>query len=147
MSTKQQWARNNTTSYVLIGDDYPPEGEAEGKVANEQTIKSALALPWPATLAPGRRRIHGYAHSPHGTIARVEWSADSGTSWREAVLTGQQGRYSWARFEFSWDATHGDRTIMTRATDVAGNAQPDRVPFNKKGYLFNQPLPHPIVVS
>ena len=44
------WTRNNTTSYVLIGDDYPPEGEAAGKVTTTQVIKSALALPWPAEL-------------------------------------------------------------------------------------------------
>ena len=36
---------------------------------------------------------------------------------------------------------------MTRATDSAGNTQPDHVPFNEKGYLFNQPLPHPINVA
>ena len=38
-------------------------------------------------------------------------------------------------------------TVMTRATDVTGNTQPDQVPFNEKGYLFNQPLPHPIYVE
>lgn len=147
VSTAQQWTRNNTSSYVLIGDDYPPEGEAEGKVAKEQTIKSALALPWPATLTPGKQRIHGFAHSPHGHVARVEWSADSGASWNDAVLSGPQTQYSWARFEFSWDAPTGEHTLMTRATDVVGNTQPDRVPFNEKGYLFNQPLPHPIAVA
>ena len=36
---------------------------------------------------------------------------------------------------------------MTRATDAAGNSQPDAVPFNEKGYLFNQPVPHPIRVT
>ena len=53
VSTDQQWTRNNTTSYVLIGDDYPPEGQAQGQVANFQTVKSALALPWPAELPAG----------------------------------------------------------------------------------------------
>ena len=43
VSSNQQWTRNNTTSYVLIGDKYLPEGEAKGRVANAQTIKSA----WP----------------------------------------------------------------------------------------------------
>ena len=64
VSSDELWTRNNTTSYVLIGDDYPPEGEAEGKVVSVQTIKSALALPWPAELATGSHLIHGYAHSP-----------------------------------------------------------------------------------
>ena len=32
VSAEPLWTRNNTTSYVLIGDDYPPEGEALGTV-------------------------------------------------------------------------------------------------------------------
>ncbi len=146
VSKEQLWTRNNTTSYVLIGEHYPPEGESLGKPATEQVIKSALALPWPAELSSGRRRIHGYAHSPAGSISRVEWSADSGRTWSDAELAGQQPELSWARFEFVWDAAPGEQVIITRATDVAGNTQPDRVPFNEKGYLFNQPLPHPIRV-
>ena len=141
------WTRNNTTSYVLIGDAYPPEGEALGKVTTSQVIKSALALPWPATLAAGEHRIHGYASSPTGRIASVEWSADSGKTWNEADVLEPQVQYSWARFEFTWDAQSGEHTVMTKATDAEGNSQPDEVPFNDKGYLFNQPLPHPISVS
>ena len=132
---------------MLIGDDYPPEGEAEGSVVGAQTIKSALALPWPAQLSAGQHRLHGFAHSPHGPIARVEWSPDDGASWSEAEFPGPQPQYSWSRFEFTWAAEPGEYVIQTRATDVAGNSQPDRVPFNEKGYLFNQPLPHPLRVS
>ena len=147
VSSEQLWTRNNTTSYVLIGDAYPPEGEARGKPVTMQVIKSALALPWPARLGTGQHRIHGYAHSPAGFISRVEWSSDGGRTWRDAGLSDSQRDYSWTRFEFTWDAEAGEQTIMTRATDSAGNTQPDRVPFNEKGYLFNQPLPHPIRVS
>jgi len=86
-------------------------------------------------------------HSPHGPIVRVQWSADGGAVWNDAELPGPQPQYSWARFEFAWDAETGERVIMTRATDAAGNTQPDRVPFNEKGYLFNQPVPHPIRVA
>ena len=143
VSSEQLWTRNNTTSYTLIGDAYPPEGESLGRPVTEQVIKSALALPWPAELAAGRNRIYGYAHSPSGPVTRVEWSEDAGRTWREAELSGGQPDYSWARFEFEWDAEPGERTIMTRAMDAAGNTQPDSVPFNEKGYLFNQPLPHP----
>ena len=146
VSARQQWARNNTSSYVLIGDAYPPEGPAEGRVATTQTIKSALALPWPAELDFGTHRIGGYAHSPAGRIATVEWSDDSGRTWRPAQLVGAQSRLGWARFEFDWNAPAGEHTVMTRATDVAGNTQPPSVPFNEKGYLFNQPVPHPIRV-
>ena len=147
VSSKQVWTRNNTTSYSLIGDEYPPEGESRGRPVTTQVIKSALALPWPAELPSGRRRIHGYAHSPAGPISRVEWSSDSGRTWAEADVSGEQPDYSWARFELAWDAEPGEHVIMTRATDAEGNTQPDEVPFNEKGYLFNQPVPHPIRVT
>ena len=145
VSSEPAWTRNNTTSYVLIGDDYPPEGPAEGPPLTEQSIKSALALPWPAQLPAGPQLIHGFAHS-HSPLTTVEWSTDSGSNWTEATLLGPVERYSWARFEFVWSPSPGDYTVMTRASDVTGNSQPDAVPFNEKGYLFNQPLPHPIAV-
>ena len=147
VSSDPQWTRNNTTSYVLIGDDYSPEGEALGQVVTEQNIKSALALPWPARLDEGQHHLRGFAHSPQGRIARVQWSDDGGTSWQDSRVLDQQPQYSWAQFEFDWSATAGEHTITTRATDIEGNTQPDRVPFNQKGYLFNQPLPHPVRVT
>ena len=147
VSSERLWTRNNTTSYVLIGDAYPPEGEALGKVTTTQVIKSALALPWPAELSPGRRRVRGYAQSPTGPIMRVEWSVDSGQTWSDSTVLEPQVQYSWARFEFMWDAEPGEHVVMTRATDVAGNTQPDDVPFNERGYLFNQPIPHPVRVK
>ena len=147
VSSEPMWTRNNTTSYVLIGDGYPPEGESRGRPVTTQVVKSALALPWPAEVPAGRRRIHGYAQSPAGPISRVEWRSDSGRTWADAGLSGSQPDLSWARFELVWDAEPGEREIMTRATDAAGNTQPDHVPFNEKGYLFNQPVPHPIRVT
>lgn len=147
VSANQHWTRNNTSSYVLIGEAYPPEGQALGKVLTTQVIKSALALPWPAELAAGAHRLQGYAHSPFGPIAQVEWSRDFGATWQEARILGPQVQNSWARFEFDWRAQAGAYTLMTRATDAAGNTQPAEVPFNEKGYLFNQPLPHPVRVA
>ncbi|MDE2786190.1 MAG: sulfite oxidase [Chloroflexota bacterium] len=146
VSSEPLWTRNNTTSYTLIGDEYPPQGESLGQPVTEQVIKSALALPWPAELSAGSHRIHGYAHSPAGTISRVEWSTDSGQTWNGSALSGAQSDHSWVRFEFEWDAPPGEHAIMTRATDAAGNTQPDHVPFNEKGYLFNQPVAHPVRV-
>ncbi len=147
VSSEPLWTRNNTTSYTLIGEAHPPVGESRGQPVTEQVVRSALALPWPAEFATGRHRIHGYAHSPAGPITRVEWSVDAGETWSDAELSGSQPGYSWARFEFAWDAEPGVHTITTRATDAAGNTQPDRIPFNEKGYLFNQPVPHPVRVS
>ena len=144
VSKEQIWTRNNTTSYVLIGEHYPADPPAEGQPITTQVPNSALALPWPAELRAGFHVIRGYAHSPDGPIRRVQWSTDGGATWRDAVLTAPQPQYSWAQFAFDWEADPGEHTVMTRATDAAGNTQADAVPFNEKGYLFNQPLPHPI---
>ena len=147
VSAEWIWTRNNTTNYVLIGEDYPAEGPAMGQPITTLVINSALALPWPADLSAGPQLIRGYARSPHGAITGVEWSSDSGASWSGASVEPSPSRYSWSLFTFEWDAEPGDHTLMTRATDEAGNTQPDAIPFNKKGYLFNQPLPHPIRVA
>ncbi len=144
VSRKPLWTRNNTTSYVLIGEDYPPTGQARGVPITTQSIKSALALPWPATLSAEPHLLHGFAHSPH-EISSVQWSIDK-RGWREAKLQRTNSRHSWTRFEFRWSPKPGDYTITTRATDKAGNTQPPTMPFNEKGYLFNQPLPHPVQV-
>ncbi len=146
VSSEQVWTRNNTTSYVLVGEDYAAEGPSEGAVVTTQVINSALALGWPAELRAGSHRISGYASSPSGPVTRVEWSADSGESWSDADVETPESRCSWTMFAFTWEARPGEHTLMTRAGDAAGNTQPEVVPFNAKGYLFNQPLPHPVRV-
>ena len=147
VSAEQVWTRNNTTNYVLIGDDYPTEGPAEGRSITTQVINSALALPWPAELPARSHLIHGYATSPDGAITGVEWSADLGATWSGAEVEAPPSRYSWTPFTFRWVAEPGEHTLTTRACDAAGNTQPEVMPFNANGYLFNQPLPHPIRVT
>lgn len=149
VSPEKVWVKNNTSSYVLIGPDWPEEEyePALGGPITTQSIKSALALPWPARLAPGTHRLHGFAHSPHGPIETVEWSLDGGRSWRPAEIVSPPIPLAWSRFELAWDAQPGEHTVMVRATDASGNGQPDSVPFNEKGYLLNVPLPHPVEVA
>ena len=77
----------------------------------------------------------------------MEWSTNSGASWNIASVEESQLRHSWRHFELVWNTSPGEYTLMTRATDTEGNTQPDSVPYNTKGYLFNQPLPHPIRVT
>lgn len=47
----------------------------------------------------------------------------------------------------SWQAVVGNRTIMVKATDEKGNTQPDKVPWNEQGYLYNAVIPHPVKVT
>ena len=137
-----------TTGNVLIGEDYPAEGPAMGRPITTLVINSALAPTWPAELHAGAHLIGGYARSPHGAITAVEWSADSGITWSPpAEIEPPPSRYSWPPFTFRWTADPGEHTLTTRATDAAGNTQPDATPHNTRRYLFNQPLPHPSRVT
>lgn len=130
-----------TRSYVLEGPDYPSK-----VVLRLQTLKSAVALPWGATLRAGRQRVRGFAWSPVGRITGVEHSVDRGASWRPAALRSAAIPRAWTRWDFEWDARPGDHVILTRATDDQGNTQPATMPWNAQGYGYNVPVPHPVKV-
>jgi DMSO/TMAO reductase YedYZ molybdopterin-dependent catalytic subunit len=131
-----------TSTYVLEGPDYPAK-----VVLRQQTIKSAVALPWPAALPAGPQRVRGFAWSPAGRISRVEYSIDRGASWHPAALREPNIARAWVRWDFVWDARPGDHVILTRAVDDQGNAQPAAIPWNAQGYGYNVPVPHPVKVS
>ena len=143
VSTRHLRVTRNTEFYVLKGAAWPGDGEP----ITERSMKSSLALPWPASLPAGEHTIHGYAHAPDGPIRTVHWSDDEGGSWREAELTGPNEKYGWVRFHFRWLATEGRHGLMTKATDRQGRTQPDAVPFNSGGYSFNAIHSHPVEVG
>jgi DMSO/TMAO reductase YedYZ molybdopterin-dependent catalytic subunit len=111
-----------------------------------QNLKSILALPWPAALKAGRQTLHGFARAPEALIARVEWSAD-GKDWNEAEIVTPNEKYGLVRFRFLWDAPPGDHRVRVRAWDSEGNTQPDAIPFNPGGFLYNAVIPHPVRVG
>lgn len=137
----------NTDSYVLIGPDYAPNPPAKGPILSYQSVKSALELDWPARLPAGRHVIKGRSWSPFGRIARVEYSVDGGHIWREARLHEPNIARAWVRWDFPWEAVAGEYTIRVRATDEQGNTQPDSVPWNDQGYLYNAVVDHPVTVT
>lgn len=150
VATDKVWVRSNTTSYVLVGDEWPAEryAPAEGAPITAGRVKSALALPRPARLAPGPQRLRGFAWSPQGPVQGVEWSVDGGP-WSGARLIGASASlpHAWCRFEFEWTAEPGSHVLRTRATDAAGDTQPLEGVYNAKGYLLNVALPHPVEVT
>lgn len=131
-----------TTTYVLEGPDYPTK-----VTLRLQALKSAVALPWGATLPAGRHRVSGFAWSPDGRISRVQYSLDRGATWRPATLREPNLPRAWARWDFEWDARPGEHAILARATDERGNTQPASVPWNRQGYGYNVPVPHPVKIT
>ncbi len=149
VSEKPLFVEKNTTSYVLIGPDYQPQPPAKGPALTENVMKSALALPWPATLKAGQQKVVGYAWSPKGKIGKVDVSLDGGKTFQPATLVGQNIERAGTRWEFSFNATPDLTTITPRATDEQGNVQPDlsQQKWNEQGYVFGAMVPHPVKVE
>lgn len=121
-----------------------PEGVDLGPVTSHP-VKSSLALPWPAQVAPGRHELRGYARVGDGRVGQVEWRVDHG-EWREAELLPPAREWAWQPFTFQWEATAGVHTVSTRATTDRGATQPDEMPFHPNGLLWNAVIPHPVLV-
>ena len=131
-----------TSTYVMEGPEH--QGKTPLRL---QTLKSALALPWGATLPAGRHRLRGFAWSPVARIARVDVSVDGGATWSPAALREPNIARAWVRWDFEWDARPGARTVLTRATDERGNTQPASMPWNAQGYGYSVPVPHPVQIT
>jgi sulfane dehydrogenase subunit SoxC len=131
----------NTDKYVLTGGEFGADREP----VEERGVKSALELPWPARLQEGRHVLSGRSWSGYGAISRVEYSVDGGP-WREARLFGKNTPGAWARWSFEWEAKPGEHEVRVRATDNAGNVQPDEVEWNDLGYLYDGVVGHPVEV-
>jgi DMSO/TMAO reductase YedYZ molybdopterin-dependent catalytic subunit len=144
---EQLYSKWNTSSYVLKGEGYPdPEGPVEGVIIREQTVKSVLALPRPASLPAGRQTLRGYAWSPYGPIDKVEVSLDEGKSYQPARLLGPNIGAAGVRWEFEIDAKPGMMIITPRATDAKGHRQIAiaEQKYNKQGFIWEAVIPHPV---
>ena len=65
-------------------------------------------------------------------------STDGGTTWRDAAWRGEQHPGAWRRFAIDAPvAKGGSLTVMARATDGAGEVQPDAARPNAAGYANN----------
>lgn len=87
-------------------------------------------------LEAGRVTISGRAWAGRSQITRVEFSSDGGKSWRDANLEPPAGDYAWRGWSTEWDATPGTHVLAVRATNAAGNVQPERV-WNGQGMANN----------
>jgi len=90
-----------------------------------------------ATLPAGRQTLRGKAWSGSGSITRVELSFTGDGEWFPAELAAPAEPYAWQSWSLDWDATPGRHSIRVRATDAAGNVQPEVPPWNRLGYGNN----------
>ena len=108
----------------------------------------------PVSLMRVRARItapaSGVDHQPrhpHGArqglvgnrpVTQVEVSLTGEGDWHAARLEPPTGPYHWQDWSFEWAANDvGRHTLRARATDAAGNVQPEVPPWNRLGYGNN----------
>ncbi len=91
------------------------------------------------TLASSARALRGIAFDGGSGIKRVEVSLDGGTSWRDAALEEDHGKYGFRRWNLALtSAARGTAyTIAVRATANDGATQPATQGWNPSGYLRN----------
>jgi sulfane dehydrogenase subunit SoxC len=116
-------AKDETSKYT----NPLPDGRAV-QFAFEMGVKSVITRP-SSTMKLGGQGYHeisGIAWSGAGRVRRVEVSTDSGRSWRDARLTGEERPRSLVRFRIPWEWRGEDAVLQSRATDDKGKVQPAR---------------------
>jgi DMSO/TMAO reductase YedYZ molybdopterin-dependent catalytic subunit len=109
-------------------------------------VKSVIALPSEWTK-PGRVLIQGVAWSNAAQVTKVDVSVDAGSSWQPAVLAGKPTQYGFRRWTYAWQAGEGQHTLISRATNSAGQTQPLQEEWNPNGYLWSVAQPRSVLVA
>jgi sulfite oxidase len=113
----------------------------------QMPVKSWIRDPL-ATSTPGRVPIRGIAFGGAGGVKKVEVSVDGGKTWSEASLVGPDlGPYAWRTFAYTADLKAGSHEIACRATDTAGETQPEIMEENERGYRHNGWRSHAVTVT
>ena len=102
-------------------------------------VRARVTDPAPGSALPlGPYTVRGKAWSGSGPVTHVDLSLTGEGDWRPAHLDPPSGPYQWQDWSFVWDSTDvGRHTLRARATDAAGNVQPDVPPWNRLGYGNN----------
>ena len=102
-------------------------------------VRARITDPAPgSTIDVGPVTVRGKAWSGTGPVTRVEVSLTGEGDWHPAEVQPPRGPYAWQDWTFRWDAgAVGRHTLRARATDAAGNTQPEVSPWNRLGYGNN----------
>ncbi len=89
---------------------------------------------------PGGREftIQGLAWDGGHGIENVEVSLDGGVTWGKTQLGEDVGRFSWRQFFYRFTPKTGESySVLSRANNKLGDAQPFKVVHNPSGYHHN----------
>jgi len=122
VTDKPLYSKFDTVSYTDLG----PDGIAE-RFTFEMGVKSVITSPSPGQQLQesGWYEIRGLAWSGAGSVTRVDVSTDN-QNWHQAVLQEPVLDKALTRFRIPWKWDGKPATLMSVATDQAGNKQPTR---------------------
>jgi DMSO/TMAO reductase YedYZ molybdopterin-dependent catalytic subunit len=102
-------------------------------------VRARITDPAPgSTIGLGTHTVRGKAWSGTGPVTRVDVSLTGEGDWQPAQLEPAGSGHHWQDWTFTWDTNSvGRHTLRARATDAAGNVQPDIPPWNRLGYGNN----------
>ena len=90
-----------------------------------------------ATLSAGALPVEGLAWDGGRGVDRVDVSIDGGATWRIAELGEDLGRFAFRAWRFRTEAAPGPLTILSRASNRAGQSQVAKAIWNPAGYHHN----------
>ncbi|MGH6639854.1 MAG: molybdopterin-dependent oxidoreductase, partial [Polaromonas sp.] len=130
----------------------PPGGKGDPSQPSvqEMTVKSWINSPNPDSgqLKAGMAQIHGVAFGGLHAVKRAEVSLDGGKTWQEARFIGPDlGKYAWRQFVLQARLPAGSYVMASRATDAAGNVQPETRGENQSGYNNTSWADHAVKVT
>jgi len=122
-----------TGHYIYQWPDRPHEA------VRLMRVRARITDPARGAILPlGPYTVRGKAWSGTGPVTQVDISLTGEGDWHPARLDPPKGPYQWQDWSFVWDSNDvGRHTLRARATDAAGNVQPDVPPWNRLGYGNN----------
>ncbi len=127
------------------------DGKPVRRPLGEMKVKSEISRPTVyERLAPNQAyTITGASWAGEADIAEIAVSTDGGLSWAKADFLDPVQRYAWRRWKFDWTTPKkpGQYTLMARAQDAQGRAQPDQHDPNYGSYVIDHPLPIDVFVE
>jgi DMSO/TMAO reductase YedYZ molybdopterin-dependent catalytic subunit len=80
----------------------------------------------------------GIAFGGDTGVAKIDFSADGGKTWRPAKLGKDEGKYGFRQWETHFTISKkGSHSLMVRCTNSDGTAQPDTPNWNASGFMRN----------
>ncbi len=131
--TKPYEGEFQTSHYMYEWADRPHES------VGVMLVRSRITDPAPgATIPVGTYIVRGKAWTGTGPISKVEVSLTGEGEWFPAQVEPPVSPYGWQDWSFEWQVPKAGRfSLRARATDAAGNVQPDVPPWNRLGYGNN----------